>query len=231
MIGAQLVLMVAMTAATPDPSSSSMSSPPPGQHFDDAMAQGAAAFDAFDLAAAESGFSRAAAFAPSPKARALAVLWLGAVRAENGDFPSAKQRFADAVIFDVDVVVPAGMSPTIVALVDDARRALRESRGLSPVLTTSGDPVIERPRWALLSGAAVTTLGVLAVGGGAMVGMQAITQRDVASSLAFQNEAVAGYAKAQEGALWSNVLYGAGGVLVATGSGLAIASIMGADSP
>lgn len=196
------------------------------------MAQASASFDAFDLAAAEAGFSRAAAFAPSAQARALAVLWLGAVRAENGDFTSAKARFTDAVIFDVDVVVPVGMSPTIVSLVDDARREQRLSRGLPPVVGPGGDaPMAERPRWALLSGAAVTTLGVLAVGGGAMVGMQAITQRDNASSLVFQNEAVAQYQKAREGALWSNVLYGAGGVLVATGSGLAIASVMGADSP
>ena len=205
------------------------SSAAPATGFDAAIAEATASFDAFALADAEAGFSRAAAFAPTPHARAIAVLWLGAVRAENGDFTSAKARFTDAVIFDIDVVVPPRLSPTIVALVEDARRELRVSRGMPAIAGPSDMPLAARPRWALLSGAAVTTLGVLAVGGGAMIGMQAITQRDVASSLAFQSEAVAEYQKAREGALWSNVLYGAGGILVATGSGLAIASIMGAD--
>ena len=64
-----------------------------------------------------------------------------------------------------------------------------------------------------------------------MVGLQAITQRDVAASTRFQSEAVAQYQKAREGARWSNVLYGAGGVLFATGTCLAIASLVDADNP
>jgi hypothetical protein len=192
-----------------------------------ALIDGRAAFDGFDLKRAEEGFTRAAAYAPTPGERAVALLWLGAVAAENGDFPGAKARFGDAVDLDVAVVVPEGLSPTIRQLVDEARRTARVAQGMTAV----DEPLPPKPRWALLSGGAVAALGVLAVGGGAMVGIQAITQRDVASSLEFQDDAVAGYQKAKEGALWSNVLYGAGGVLVATGGGLAIASFLGADQP
>jgi hypothetical protein len=72
-------------------------------------------------------------------------------------------------------------------------------------------------------------MGVVAVGGGAMVGLAAVTQRDSASAEAFQSDAIAEYQKAREGALWANVLYGAGGVLMATGGGLAAASLLGVD--
>lgn len=204
-----------------------------GEGFEPAIQIGVTSFDAFALTDAEAAFSRAAAFAPTPKERALAVLWLGAVRAENGDFTTARSRFADAVIFDIDVVVPAQMSPTISDMVQEARRSLQSSRAMSSSGAAPGHGLAPEPkmRWALLSGAAVTTVGVLAVGGGAMVGLQAITQRDVAASTRFQSEAVAQYQKAREGARWSNVLYGAGGVLFATGTCLAIASLVGADNP
>jgi len=92
-------------------------------------------------------------------------------------------------------------------------------------------PLPERPRWALLGGGAVAAVGVLAVGGGAMVGLAAVTKRDSAASEAFQSEAISEYQKAREGAMWANVLYGAGGVLVAAGGGLAVASVLGVDQP
>lgn len=192
-----------------------------------ALEEGKAAFEAFDLKKAEADFTRAAAYAPTGEDRAVALVWLGVIAAENGDFAGAKARFGDAVDLDVGVVVPDNLSPTILQLVDEARRNARVSKGMAP----TDEPLPERPRWALLSGGAVAALGVLAVGGGAMVGIAAVTQRDQADALAFQDDAVAGYQKAREGALWSNVLYGAGGVLVATGSGLAVASFLGADAP
>lgn len=199
-----------------------------------AMDDARAAFNRFDLTAAELGFAAAVANAPSSSQRALALVWLGAVRAENGDFDGARARFHNAVALDVGVVVPDHLSPTIQQLVDEARAAARARAVVTAPVTAPapGDEVLPaKPRWTLLSGGAVAALGVLAVGGGAMVGMQAITQRDVAQSLAFQSDAVDEYKKAREGAMWSNVLYGAGGVLVATGSTLAVASLLGADGP
>lgn len=201
--------------------------------FTTALTEGRTAFEGFDLAKAQQGFTRAVAFAPTAETKAVAILWLGVIATENGDFAAANGRFAEAVALDPGVVVPEHLSPTIQQLVDEARaHALERRQSVAPTLASPVDqPLQEKPRWALLSGGAVTVLGVLAVGGGAMVGMQAITQRDVAQSLEFQNDAVAEYQKAREGALWSNVLYGAGGVLVATGSGLAVASFLGADGP
>ena len=199
--------------------------------FTSALTEGRTAFEGFDLVKAQQGFNRAVAFAPTAETRAVAVLWLGVVATENGDFSAANARFAEAVGLDPAVVVPEHLSPTIRQLVDEARgNAIARRQSAAPGGPID-EPLQEKPRWALLSGGAVTVLGVLAVGGGAMVGMQAITTRDVAQSLEFQNDAVAEYQKAREGALWSNVLYGAGGVLVATGSGLAVASFLGADGP
>ncbi len=221
-----LVLVCALAGLTP---------------HEQAMNESRAAFNQFDLARAEAGFAQAAAVAATNSERALALVWLGAIRAENGDFAGARARFGDAVDLDAAVVVPDHLSPTITQLVEEARRHARAQqaavRAQQAAAAGSADAADDaaalpsKPRWTLLSGGAVTALGVLAVGGGAMVGMQAITQRDVAASLEFQNDAVGEYKKAREGALWSNVLYGAGGVLVAAGSSLAIASLLGADGP
>ncbi len=217
-MNALTLLLIATLAGAPNSASG------PQQQ---ALEEGKAAFEAFDLARAEAAFVRAAAYAPTGPDRAVALVWLGVIAAENGDFTGAKARFGDAVDLEVAVVVPDNLSPTIMHLVDEARRNARVSKGMTPV----DEALPVRPRWALLSGGAVAALGVLAVGGGAMVGIAAVTQRDQAQSFEFQDDAVAGYQKAREGAMWSNVLYGAGGVLVATGSGLAVASFLGADAP
>jgi hypothetical protein len=210
---------------------------------------GRKAFDRFALVEAHAAFERAAAFAPTPGDKAVALVWLGAIRAENADFVGARTRFREALALDVGVPVSVNLSPAIHRLVEEERRAVVEAqRGRRPaaVPTTStpsptaspsvavpttwvDQPLPERPRWALLSGGAVAAMGVVAVGGGAMVGLAAVTQRDSASAEAFQSDAIAEYQKAREGALWANVLYGAGGVLMATGGGLAAASLLGVD--
>lgn len=230
---ASFLLLAALAPPPAAPSPAPQATVVTAAGFDGSLAAGQAAFEAFDLQKAHECFTRASAFAPTPQARAMALIWLGVVAAENGDFNAASARFADATDLDPDVVVPDHLSPTLQQLIEDARA---RARAAAPIVDVNSrnvvdQPLAARPRWALLSGGAVTALGVLAVGGGAMVGMQAVTQRDVAQSLVFQNEAVAEYQKAREGALWSNVLYGAGGVLVATGGGLAVASFLGADAP
>jgi hypothetical protein len=210
---------------------------------------GRKAFDRFALVEAHAAFERAAAFAPAPGDRAVALVWLGAIRAENADFAGARARFREALALDVNVPVPVNLSPAIHRLVEEERRAFAEQqRSRRPaVAATSGapatvgatppvgavtfvdQPLPERPRWALLSGGAVAAMGIVAVGGGAMVGLAAVARRDAASAEAFQSDAIAEYRKAREGALWANVLYGAGGALVATGGGLAVASLLGVD--
>lgn len=207
---------------------------------------GRKAFDRFALVEAHAAFERAAAFAPSAGDKAVALVWLGAIRAENADFAGARTRFREALALDPNVPVSVNLSPAIHRLMEEERRAVAEQqRGRRPaVAATPGtgsttapvgsvtfvdQPLPERPRWALLSGGAVAAMGVVAVGGGAMVGLAAATQRDAASAEAFQSDAIAEYQKAREGALWANVLYGAGGVLVATGGGLAAASLLGVD--
>lgn len=206
---------------------------------------GRKAFDRFALVEAHAAFERAAAFAPTPGDRAVALVWLGAIRAENADFAGARTRFREALALDVTVPVSVNLSPAIHRLVEEERRAVAEQQrsrrpavaAPAPVGVTApvgavtfvDQPLPERPRWALLSGGAVAAMGVVAVGGGAMVGLAAVTQRDAASAEAFQSDAIAEYQKAREGALWANVLYGAGGVLMATGGGLAAASLLGVD--
>jgi hypothetical protein len=202
---------------------------------------GRKAFDRFALVEAHAAFERAAAFAPTPSDKAVALVWLGAIRAENADFAGARARFREALTFDANVPVSVNLSPAIHRLVEDERRAVVGKRGRHSAvdgtaavpgtvpLTLVDQPLPERPRWALLSGGAVAAVGVVAVGGGAMVGLAAVTQRDAAAAEAFQSDAIAEYRKAREGAMWANVLYGAGGVLVATGSGLAAASLLGVD--
>lgn len=207
---------------------------------------GRKAFDRFALVEAHAAFERAAAFAPTAGDKAVALIWLGAIRAENADFAGARARFREALVLDVNVPVSVNLSPAIHRLVEEERRAVADlQRGRRSVggaaaaapipnapvgaVNWVDQPLPERPRWALLSGGAVAAMGVVAVGGGAMVGLAAATQRDAASSEAFQSDAIAEYQKAREGALWANVLYGAGGVLVATGSGLAAASLLGVD--
>jgi hypothetical protein len=204
---------------------------------------GRKAFDRFALVEAHAAFERAAAFAPTPGDKAVALVWLGAIRAENADFEGARARFREALAHDVNVPVSVNLSPAIHRLVEEERRVALEQRGRravavavasAPVATPAApawvdQPLPERPRWALLSGGAVAAMGVVAVGGGAMVGLAAVTQRDAASAEAFQSDAISEYQKAREGALWANVLYGAGGVLVAAGGGLAAASLLGVD--
>ncbi len=198
---------------------------------------GRRAFDNFDLKDANADFERAAAFAPTPEDKAVALVWLGALRAENADFDGARARFREALALDRNVPVSVNLSPAIHRLMEEERSALppvatttsSSSSSTATPVTYSDQLLPESPRWALMSGGAVAAVGVLAVGGGAMVGLAAVTQRDAASAQAFQSEAISEYQKAREGVLWANVLYGAGGVLVAAGGGLAVASMMGVD--
>ena len=201
---------------------------------------GRKAFDRFALVEARAAFERAAAFAPTASDRAVALVWLGAIQAESADFAGARVRFREALAFDANVPVSVNLSPAIHRLVEDERRAVIGKRArraadaasdetAAAPITWVDQPLPERPRWALLSGGAVAAVGVVAVGGGAMVGLAAVTQRDAAAAEAFQSDAIAEYRKAREGAMWANVLYSAGGVLVATGSGLAAASLLGVD--
>jgi hypothetical protein len=198
---------------------------------------GRTAFDHFNLASASASFDRAAAFAPTPGDKAVALVWLGAISAENADFNGARLRFREALALDKNVPVSVNLSPAIHRLMDEERAMFMGvpapgSSG-SPLTATHylDQPLPERPRWALLGGGAVAAVGVLAVGGGAMVGLAAVTKRESAAAEAFQSEAISEYQKAREGALWANVLYGAGGVLVAAGGGLAVASVLGVDQP
>lgn len=205
---------------------------------------GRKAFDRFSLTEANAAFERAVAFAPSHGDKAVALVWLGAIRAENADFEGARVRFREALVLDPRVPVSVNLSPAIHRLMDEERRAhgartASSSTGAPVASTTSAttpstavyvdQPLPERPRWALMSGGAVAAMGVVAVGGGAMVGLAAVTQRDNAAAEAFQSDAISEYRKAREGALWANVLYGAGGILVATGGGLVGASLLGVD--
>jgi hypothetical protein len=202
---------------------------------------GRVAFDHFQLADATAAFQRAAAMAPTAADKAVALVWLGAVAAEDGDFNSARLRFQSALLLDRSVAVSMTLSPAIHRLMDEERAKLpgQASRGsattASPPELTAGryldQPLAQRPRWALLGGGAVAAVGVVAVGGGAMVGLTASTRRDAAASEAFQSVAISEYQKARESALWANVLYGAGGVLLATGGGLALASMLGVEQP
>lgn len=196
---------------------------------------GRTAFDHFNLASASASFDRAAAFAPTPGDKAVALVWLGAISAENADFNGARLRFREALALDKSVPVSVNLSPAIHRLMDEerARQTGVMAPGSAPITATHylDQPLPERPRWALLGGGAVAAVGVLAVGGGAMVGLAAVTQRESAAAEAFQSEAISEYQKAREGALWANVLYGAGGVLVAAGGGLAVASVLGVDQP
>jgi tetratricopeptide (TPR) repeat protein len=205
----------------------------PQQGYQASLEAGRRAFDNFALAEANADFERAAAFAPSSEDKAVALVWLGALRAENADFDGARGRFREALSLDRNVPVSVNLSPAIHRLMEEERAKLPASPSAAASSATSmtyvDQPLAETPRWALLSGGAVAAVGVLAVGGGAMVGLAAVTQRDAASTQAFQSEAIAEYQKAREGVLWANVLYGAGGVLVAAGGGLAVASMMGVD--
>lgn len=190
----------------------------------DALLAGRTAYEAFQLEGAQASFLQAAVSAETPAERAEAFLWLGVLDAEQGDFAAAKAHFADAVYQDNNVKAPPGLSPTIAQLVEEQRAAAR----VQPI--EAKDVAIEAPPpWLLFSGGAVASLGVVALGGGALIGVQAVTQRDFAQNQAFQSDAISEYQKARQGAFWSNVLYGAGGVLVATGGGLAAASLLGAE--
>lgn len=200
---------------------------------------GRVAFDHFQLADATAAFQRAAAFAPTAGDKAVALVWLGAVAAEDGDFNGARLRFQSALLLDPSVAVSVNLSPAIHRLMDEerAKRVGQPLRGAAASSTevTAGhyldQPLPERPRWALLGGGVVAAVGVVAVGGGAMVGLTAVTRRDAAASEVFQSVAISEYQKARESALWANVLYGAGGVLLATGGGLALVSMLGVEQP
>lgn len=197
-----------------------------------AMEQGRSAYDGFALADARKAFERAIAFATNDEDRATAIVWLGALQAENGDFDGARVRFREALAYDARVAVSVNLSPAIHTVMEEERAQHMIARREAQEILSYQDPALsETPRWALLSGGAVAAVGVLALGGGAMVGLAAVTQRDAASSQAFQSTAVSEYQKAREGVLWSNVLYGAGSILVAAGGGLAVASAAGVDAP
>lgn len=207
------------------------------------LSAGRAAFDRFDLVGATAAFERAVVEARRPADKAQALAWLGALRADNADFDAARGYFREALSLDRNVLLPPTLSPAVLDLLQQERGAAA-SRGLSsspaatPTVTSSSPPSTAladgdiddgRPRWALLSGGTVAALGVVAVGGGAAMGLSAVARRDEASSEAFQSDAASGYQQARQGALWANVLYGAGAVLVVGGGGLMAASFLGAD--
>jgi tetratricopeptide (TPR) repeat protein len=202
----------------------------------EAMARGRAAYDAFALEQAESAFLSASSIdGIGPREQAVTLLWLGMLRAENGDFDGAAAHFQDACELDLQVAAPDTASPRIKALLQEARQQAVDRRKVAgppealPGAALKDTPLAAKPRWLLMSGGAVAAIGVLAVGTGAMAGMVAQTQRDVAQTQAFQQDAVNEYRKAVEGAYWANIFYGAGSLLVASGTGLALASVLGAD--
>ena len=198
--------------------------------YDAEMAAGRHAFDRFDVKDANAAFERAAHHAGSAADKARALAWLGAVRAENADFVGARVRFREALLHDRNVTLPTTLSPAIRLLLQEERTASAALSAPGASATTWTDTAVAaRAPWVLWTGGAVAALGLVTVGGGAAMGLSAVEQRDASAAERFQSDAATGYQQARQNALWANVLYGAGGVLVAAGGGLAVASLLGAD--